>query len=62
MDRAISDIEDKVNKFLSTAPKTYKDLANAISGSLIWTAYEDCHVDEFILKILVENFLKINKK
>jgi hypothetical protein len=60
MDRAIEDIESKVDTFLSTTPKTYEELANAITSSLVWTGYEDCHADEFIIKTLVENFLKVN--
>jgi len=61
MDRAIVDIEEKIDDFLVITPKTYEELANAITGSLVWTGYEDCHADEFIIKTLVENFLKIKK-
>ena len=61
MDRAIIDIEGKIDEFLSITPKNYKELADAISGSLVWTGYEECHADEFIIKTLVENFLKIKK-
>lgn len=55
---AIKDMEEGIDAFLAIAPKTYKELADAISDSLIWTGYEDCHADEFIIKTLVENFLK----
>lgn len=58
---AIKDMEEGIDDFLSVAPKTYKELAAAISGSLVWTGYEECHADEFIIKTLVENFLKIKK-
>ena len=61
MDRAIKDIENKIDIFLATTPKNYTELAEAISQSLVWTGYEDCYVDDFILKTLIENFLKIKK-
>lgn len=61
MDRVIIDIENKIDDFLSTTPKTYKELASDISGSLVWTGYEEAHADEFIIKTLVENFLKVKK-
>ena len=57
---AIKDMEEGIDTFLSTTPKTYKELADAISGSLVWTSYEDCYVDEIILKTLIENFIKLN--
>jgi hypothetical protein len=56
---AIKDMEEAIDTFLSYTPKTYKELAEAITSSLVWDSYEDCHVDEFIIKVLVENFLKI---
>ena len=61
MDRAITDIESKIDEFLVITPKTYAKLAEAISNSLVWTGYEDCYADEFIIKTLVENFLKVKK-
>lgn len=61
MDRTIIDIESKVDNFFNTTPKNYEELANAITSTLVWTGYEDCHVDEFIIKTLIENFLKIKK-
>jgi len=47
-----------MDEFLNTVPKNYKELAEVIQGSLQWTGYEDCHVDEQILEIIIENFLK----
>ena len=58
---AIKDMEEGIDAFLSITPKTYKELADAITYSLVWTGYEDCHANETIIKILVENFNKINK-
>ena len=55
---AIKDMEDGIDFFLSVTPKTYKELTDAITSSLVWTGYEDCHADENIVKILVENFVK----
>ena len=55
---AIKDMEDGIDDFLSNAPKTYKELADAITGSLVWTGYEDCYADEGIVKILLQNFIK----
>ena len=60
---AIKDREESIDTFLSITPKTYKELANFITESLVWTGYEDCYADEFIVRTLVENFnkLKTNK-
>lgn len=48
-----------MDDFLNTVPKNYKELAETIQGSLQWIGYEDCHVDEQILEIIIENFLKV---
>lgn len=55
---AEKDIKRKVDEFLNNTPKNYTELSEAIESSLVWTGYEDCHVDEFILKTIVENFIK----
>lgn len=55
---AVKDVKDKILVFLETSPKTYKELAEEITKTLIWTGYEDCYADEDVIKILVENFLK----
>ena len=52
-------IQNKIDEFLNTTPKTYSELAKSIESTLVWTGYEDCYVDEFILKTLVGNFLKV---
>lgn len=57
---AIKDMREGIDAFLTTTPTTYKELADAITGSLIWTSYEEAHADELIIKTLVENFLKVN--
>jgi hypothetical protein len=61
---AIKDMEESIDAFLIFTPKTYRELASAITSSLVWTSYEDCYADEFIIKKLVENFneIKQNKK
>jgi hypothetical protein len=56
---AIKDMEEGIDDFLSVTPKNYKELAEAIGTSLVWTNYEDCYVDEALLKILIENFQKV---
>jgi hypothetical protein len=58
---AIKDMEEAIDAFLLITPKTYKELAEAITDSLMWTGYENAHADEFIIKTLVENFLKVKK-
>ena len=55
---AIKDMEEGIDNFLSFAPNTYQELADAITDSLVWTGYEECYADENIVKILVENFIK----
>jgi hypothetical protein len=53
---AIEDMEKAIDKFCSNTPKTYKELADAITKSLVWTDYEECYADENIIKILFEDF------
>ena len=55
---AINNVKEKIDNFFKIAPKTYKELADAITGSLIWTGYEDCYADEEIIKQLVSSFIK----
>jgi len=47
-----------MDDFLNTVPKNYKELAEKIQGSLQWTNHEDCYVDEQILELIIDNFLK----
>lgn len=57
---AIKDMEEGIDAFLAITPKTYAELADAITGSLVWDDYEEAHADELIIKTLVENFVKVN--
>lgn len=56
MEICIVSIESEVDKFLIITPKTYKELADAITSTLVWNSYEDCNADEFIIEILVNSF------
>jgi hypothetical protein len=58
---AIKNVKLKIDAFLKITPKTYKELAKAITNSLVWTGYEDCHADEEIIKQLVSSFIKTQK-
>lgn len=55
-------LKNKVDEFVDNMPKTYKELADVIEGSLVWTCYEQCYVDEDALKIIIENFIKATKR
>lgn len=59
---AIKDMENAIDDFLSITPKNFKELAEAIQSSLVWTDYEDCHVDPSLLEILINNFNKAHSK
>jgi hypothetical protein len=59
---AVNDVKSKIDAFLEITPKNYEELAEAIQGSLVWTGYENCHVDATILKLIVENFIKAKQK
>lgn len=54
-------IKQEIDKFLETTPKTYEELADAVTENLNWTCYEQCHCEPDILKTLVENFIKYNE-
>ena len=56
-----TDIQIKIDNFLSHTPETYKELSFAITNTLVWDGNEDCHADEFIIKTLIENFLKVRE-
>ncbi len=55
---AVEDVKKVIDAFLVSNPKNYKELAEAITNSLIWTGYEDCYADEIVIETLVQNFLK----
>lgn len=59
---AIDDVIIKIENFLIDCPKTYKELANSLTRNLTWTGYEDCHLEESIVKVLVNNFIKYKNK
>lgn len=59
--RAELDIKTKIDDFLSNTPKNFKELAETLTRSLTWTGYEDCHLDEFVCKTIVTNFIKVFK-
>lgn len=56
--QAVADVKVRIDEFLKTTPQNYKELSDAITSSLVWTGHEDCYVDEQILQILIENFIK----
>jgi hypothetical protein len=59
--QAVEDVKIKIDEFLKTTPQNYEELADAITSSLVWPGYEDCYVDEQVLQILIENFIKLIK-
>ncbi len=61
IEEAVDDVKAKMDVFLKTTPKTYSELASAISDSLVWTSHEDCYADEEIIKQLVSSFIKTQK-
>lgn len=62
LSEAREDLKIKIDEFLESTPKTYKELSEHITGSLVWTGYEECHADEGIIKVLVSNFIKYNNR
>lgn len=60
-EEAVNDVRVKIDEFLKTAPKTYLELASAITDSLVWTGHEDCHADVDIIKHLVSSFIKTQR-
>jgi hypothetical protein len=62
-EEAINSIKEVIDEFLKHTPKTYDELADTIyADALIWTGYEDCHIEPIILKQIVEKFLLTQKK
>jgi cobalamin biosynthesis Co2+ chelatase CbiK len=56
--KAIEKIKKSIDIFLETPITNASELANAIETTLVWTGYEDCYVDEGILKRLLDNYSK----
>ena len=61
-DKAIEDVKIKIDEFLKITPKNYKELAELLTSNLTWDGYEDCHLEESIVKKLVENYIKFKNK
>lgn len=55
---AVNDVKGKIDRFMEEVPRTYKELAEAITSSLVWTGYEECYADEDVIKHLVSAFIK----
>jgi hypothetical protein len=55
---AITNVKEQIDAFLQEQPKSYEELAEAITKTLVWTGYEDCYADTFIVEKLVTGFLK----
>lgn len=60
--QAVNSCMIKIDEYLDNSPKTYTELAERITDSLVWTGYEDCHADENTIRILVDMFNKFKNK
>lgn len=60
MEQTEKEIKKQIDDFLIFMPKTWEELAFAITSKLTWTSYEDCYLDTDVCKILVSNFLISN--
>jgi len=54
-------IKLQIDNFLSTIPDTVEQLIEAIEDQLVWTDYEDCHLDTETTRHLITGFLKKRK-
>ena len=59
---AIEDVKINIDKFMANTPKNYKELADELTKNLTWTGYEDCHLEQKTVEVLVSNFIKLNNK
>lgn len=59
-EEAINQAKTQIDEFVKNSPKTYAELAEAITKTLVWTNNEP-EADEFIIKTLVEQFMINNK-
>jgi len=58
-DKLITNMKAAIDQFEKAVPGNYEDLAKAIYDScLVWTGYEDCHIDPSPLKMLIGSFVK----
>jgi len=57
--KAVENTKIKIDEFFKTTPKNYAELAKELTNYLTWDGYEDCHLEEDVVKILVENFIKL---
>ena len=40
--------KEKINEFLANVPQSAKGWIEAIEECMVWTGYEDCHIDELM--------------
>jgi hypothetical protein len=55
-----------INKFVEDIPQNEKQWINAIESCIVWTGYEDCHIDEAmaieVLKKAARHFTRTIKE
>jgi hypothetical protein len=51
-----NNIKKDIDNFLDDSPKTIDDLIDRLENQLVWTGYEDCHLDRDTTKKLLQAY------
>ena len=50
-------IKEVIDNFYSSLPETEEQLLDALENCLVWTGYEDCHLDRVAATQLIKGFM-----
>lgn len=51
-------IKGQIDEFMDIVPSSLDDLVGKISEQLVWTGYEDCHLDEKTTALLIKAYVE----
>jgi hypothetical protein len=52
-----NNIKQQIDTFINTLPKTIDELLDQLEDQLVWTGYEDCHLDRDTTKRLLQAYI-----
>lgn len=55
--KATTEFNHLIDNFLDALPRSVDELVSKLAELLVWTGYEDCHLDEEAAKALITAFL-----
>jgi hypothetical protein len=59
---AVREIKAKIDNFVSEQPSTDAGWVDLLSDCMVWTGYEDCHIDGTAAMMVLRRFAKTGGK